>query len=224
VCAPFLAVHTTCHPILITIGHPWLRHNSLAPTRSSHPQGAHSSIANRTMAQTMRALSNTTDMKTAAVRAPQRPAVLARSARVGRQQSKQMQMSTISSCPSVPRPQQVQRSSPIVSVAAQEAPTAQATSTKVRLRKFRSHSSSSSSTGQAAVPCGVHMGRPNPATAGLGSGLKPDCISQCSLVMHPALLWFRKEQSLGPFCTCPYPDSLASAVQLGSTVLTTHRT
>lgn len=80
----------------------------------------------------MRALSNTTDMKTANVRAPQRPAVAARSARVSRQQNKQVQVSALSSCTSVLRPQQVQRSSPIVSVAAQEAPATQQTATKVR--------------------------------------------------------------------------------------------
>jgi hypothetical protein len=87
------------------------------------------------MAQTMRALSNTTDMKTANVKAPQRPAVVARSARVSRQQNKQVQMSALSSCTSVLRPQQVQRSSPIVSVAAQEAPATQQTATKVRSRR-----------------------------------------------------------------------------------------
>jgi hypothetical protein len=86
------------------------------------------------MAQTMRALSGSTDMKSAAVRAPQRPAVTVRSARVSRQQAKQVQMGAISSCTSVLRPQQIQRSSPIVSVAAQEAPAAQATATKVRSR------------------------------------------------------------------------------------------
>lgn len=79
------------------------------------------------MAQTMRALSSSTDMKSAAVRAPQRPAVAVRSARVSRQQAKQ---GASSSCPSVLRPQQIQRSSPIVSVAAQEAPASQATATK----------------------------------------------------------------------------------------------
>lgn len=82
------------------------------------------------MAQTMRSLSNTTDMKTASVRAPQRPVVVARSCRVSRQQSKQ-QMGAMSSCMSLAKPQQMERSAPIVRVAAQEAPAAQQTSTKV---------------------------------------------------------------------------------------------
>lgn len=82
------------------------------------------------MAQTMRALSNTTDMKTASVRAPQRPVVVARSCRMSRQQNKQ-QMGAMSSCMSLAKPQQMERSAPIVRVAAQEAPAAQQTSTKV---------------------------------------------------------------------------------------------
>lgn len=84
------------------------------------------------MAQTMRALSNTTDMKSVTVRAPHRPAVVARSARVSRQQKQAQMGGAFSSCSSVARPQQMLRSGPIVSVAAQEAPAAQATSTKVR--------------------------------------------------------------------------------------------
>lgn len=85
----------------------------------------------------MRALSNTTDMKSATVRAPQRPAVVARSARVSRQQTNRAQMGAFSSCSTVARPQQMLRSGPIVSVAAQEAPAAQATSTKVRSKQSK---------------------------------------------------------------------------------------
>lgn len=83
------------------------------------------------MAQ-VRALSSSTDMKTSSsVRIAQRPAVAARSCRVARQQNKQM-MSAVSSCPALIKPQQVQRSSHMVCVAAQEAPAQQNTATKVR--------------------------------------------------------------------------------------------